>query len=310
VATWNGTWASAATYRNNAIAGEYWESTFIVRSANGTSGTIVLWSNTDHSLGGGDGVEVKLNGVVQGTWNQATGTQSYPLSSLVDGACTVRCTTAGAVHTQRIGHIIVSQYPYQGCGVSGDAGMLLTPLREIMVTTLGTGPTLGAGTGSCEAFSEALTPHLPRPTGLADTGFLKESMAIAGWTNPGVMATGYLLTPVLSARGSTGFGNRAWVRVGATYTLADAATRGFAQGIANIGFLYSPSLSASVTATRFVATIVRITAVGAGSQFEVGDLALMIGVRDGVSADNNWAIQVAGAATMAMDFYKIPASLF
>jgi hypothetical protein len=296
IATWSGIWASNTGYRTATNQGDYVE--IVIR----TWGTHDIVMHRVAVAGGSP--TVTLDGVSQTSWSQGAN-ESYTLSGVAAGIHTIR-VTCPAVGGMSIGSIVYYTLPYQGKGKAGDVMRIISMPRELIVTSIGLGNTIGAGTYNPAIYGESIIHRLPMGTGLTDADFARASCAIAGWTLGGTNAL--LRVPILGHRAvSTIY--RGFVRPGHTLSLNGAAgTRGrqFDAGIESES--YGPSMGASVYRLCILPVIGEITAVATGSDFVVGDIAFGLITDSALAAAVSTRVILANSNICAADFFKIPAA--
>jgi hypothetical protein len=308
VQTWNGSWTNAATYRwiiaTHGGGDKYFEIVF-------TGSQIVLWSQTGHGTyspaGGYASIAVKIDGAPHGTWDQATAA-SYSITGLSYGVHTLRCTATDLIDEDnelRIGHIIPREYAYAGVGVQNDAIETSYVYPRLVVTSIGRGPTAGAGGYPSTIFGQSIVHRCPLPTDMA-TDYLvtRAALEVVGYT---ALSRGFIAIPGLwhilhgSASG--------WPRAGLTLTLGAAAIRG-RRGSANIyGGTYTNYLTASTNHLDITCGMGRVTAIGAGSVLAVNQLVFWVQTYGRSAAATTPTSAWQGGTPEGCDFFVIPSDL-
>ena len=299
VATWSGTWTSAAGYRQTTVAASYFEFVFVGDGVDLTiPATVAGYSGT-----------VLLDGDAHGTWNQATAT-TYSITGLGYWAHVVRVTKAGS--GTRIGQAKPNQLPYQGLGVSGDQIEALYMQPWLHLCTIGTATTNNSGVYPSSSFGETMLPRLPLSTNYgSDRVLLRDKL------NTQVAPTdrGYVRIPVEFSNtyvvSGVAYDLGRFPLAGITLTLGSGgATRGCRPTTPfTMHWVLGRALTTAVIHCSFLVFIGRVTAVGAGSSLSVGEIVLGIAWYGSTSASAENVAGIADGADCAADLYKIPGSL-
>ena len=280
---------------------------------------LVCWCDTAHNAFPltDKKCTVALDGVAQTAWNQQTDA-SYTLSGLSYGVHVVVFTAshAGGAGTDGmlVGEMVVTQYQYQGVGVSGDTVVLEYVSPWLYATTVGTSATDSAGVYPAAIYGETILPRLPASTNMANDRYC--TRAALDIDQGAAVSYAFVRMPITLPFFGSGIAAGAatpynpYARPGITVALgAGGATRGCrAAGVYWLG--YGRALVTTQIHACFQAHIGRVTAIGAGSVLTVGDLVLVI------TWDGTTATGTANRAFCrldvdnAVDFFKIPASLF
>ena len=292
IATWSGAnWLSAATYRYTSTAGEYYQQYFV-------GDKVQMWAgNSPGTTGTG---AVTIDGAAHGTWTQDEEGSPYLIEGLSYGVHVVRVTRS--TDTLRVAAAYFNQWPYQPCGLSGDAVEVMYVPPYICATTIGTSTTNNLAIYPNTAdYGETITPRLPCSTSQAnDRVVLRDPIGIIGGT---VLKPGLVRLPPVEPY------TKGWFRPGQTITLGSGGAVRGCRPTAMVASEMAPNPSASIIKVSFVPFIGRITAVAGGSAFAVGELAFGIAVYCSGTSSIYIQTYITANSGCAVDFCKIPAEL-
>ncbi len=296
IATWSGAWSLQAAYRGTKTPGDYVEVTFRTAGAN----SIVL-DRASGLISYDEHADLTLDGQPQAAWNQQAN-PTYTLPAVAAGIHTLRLTAhqVDADTSCCLGSLQHHALPYQGVGVAGDGFTVVQGWGNILLHTLGTGPTNNGGVYNPE-YSVDLSTKLPLPASRADTSWDRDQLAFAGMALPAV-TSGMMHTPAMRATMLPFF-------TGLSMSLSGTAeTRGFRITSGVHGFIALSNLSANIDHENVWCALVCIDTPGDGSAFAAGDLALLVVVRAAASS-NSTAVTTGDYNDRCADLFALPYDL-
>lgn len=310
IVTWSANWVSATGYRYTKVAG----STAVMNLRSSGTNNLVLDRGTA-ALTYDSGVTVVISGATtySGTWNQQTSqTKTISMSA---GINLVTITAVNAVDEDEGDDTYCvlksAQWyalPYQGMGVAGDVVTSIYVPNAFWVSTISIGNTDNGATWNKSRVGESIINRLPLGTEITDWSFTRSSCVPAQGASS-VVATGLVRArPIGEYPGTTSI-TATLFSVGQSFTLSTAGTRGF-QATCPLGPSdYASDLNASITYHVSLPMLARVTSIGSGSNFSVGDICLCVVAQNRTASYCEISTGVTGSTRRVADLFSLPSDL-